>query len=80
MTVGHNEKDNFDAKIDAVMQEATTHGVATVLWLTYQNVIRPQAYPGNNAAVRAAAARWPQLRSRRLGRLQRGQDVVVQRG
>ena len=51
MTVGHNEKDNFDAKIDAVMQEATTHGVATVLWLTYQNVIRPQAYPGNNAAV-----------------------------
>lgn len=62
MTVGHNEKDNFDAKIDTVMQEATANGASTVLWLTYQNVIRPTAYPGNNASVHAAAARWPQMR------------------
>ena len=62
MTVGHNEKDDFPHKIDVIMQEARDRGVKTVVWLTYHNSIRATAYPGNNAAVKAAATRWPEMK------------------
>ena len=62
MTVGHNEKDDFPHKIDVIMQEAKDRGVKTVVWLTYHNSIRATAYPGNNAAVKAGATRWPEMK------------------
>jgi hypothetical protein len=62
MTVGHNEKDDLATKIDTIMRHVTTHGTTRVLWLTYQNVLRPDTYAANNTAVLAARSRWPQLR------------------
>ena len=62
MTVGHNEKDDFPHKIDVIMQEARDRGVKTVVWLTYHNATRATAYPGNNAAVKAGATRWPEMK------------------
>jgi hypothetical protein len=62
MHVGHNEKDDYPHKIDVIMQEAKDRGVKTVVWMTYHNSIRATAYPGNNAAVKDAAARWPAMK------------------
>jgi hypothetical protein len=62
MTVGHNEKDDLPTKIDTIMRHVTTHGTTRVLWLTYQNVLRPDTYAANNTALLAARSRWPQLR------------------
>ena len=62
MHVGHNEKDDYPHKIDVIMQEARDRGVKTVVWMTYHNSIRATAYPGNNAAVKDAANRWPEMK------------------
>jgi hypothetical protein len=62
MTVGHNEKDDYPNKINVIMQEAKARGVKTVVWLTYHNSIRATAYPGNNAAVKDGATRWPEMK------------------
>ena len=62
MHVGHNEKDDYPHKIDVIMQEARDRGVKAVVWMTYHNSIRATAYPGNNAAVKDAANRWPEMK------------------
>jgi hypothetical protein len=59
--VGYNDvPSDYGADIDRVMQSVVRRGVTTVIWVTMQET-RP-LYRTTNGAIRAAAARWPQIR------------------
>jgi hypothetical protein len=59
--VGYNDvPSDYGADIDRVMQSVVRRGVTTVIWVTMQEK-RP-LYRTTNGAIRAAAARWPQIR------------------
>jgi hypothetical protein len=59
--VGYNDvPDEYGEDIDRVMQALTRNGVATVIWVTMQE--RRPLYRATNAAIRAAARRWPEMR------------------
>jgi lysophospholipase L1-like esterase len=58
--VGYNDvPSDYGADIDRVMQALQKQGVATVIWVTMQE--RRVLYRTTNAAIRAAAKRWPQI-------------------
>jgi hypothetical protein len=58
--VGYNDDPSaYGEDIDRVMQALTRQGVSTVIWVTMQET-RP-LYRATNAAIRAAARRWPQI-------------------
>lgn len=59
--VGYNDPPtDYEADLDRVMQALVRQGVAKVIWVTMQ--ARRPLYRTTNAAIRAAAARWPQIR------------------
>ena len=59
--VGYNDPpDDYGADVDRVMQALVRQGVSTVIWVTMQE--RRPLYRTTNAAIRAAAKRWPQIR------------------
>ncbi len=59
--VGYNDvPSDYGADIDRVMQALQRQGVTTVIWVTMQE--RRVLYRTTNAAIRAAAKRWPQIR------------------
>ena len=59
--VGYNdEPGGYADDIDRVMQALTRQGVSTVIWVTMQE--RRALYRTTNAAIQAAAKRWPQIR------------------
>lgn len=59
--VGYNDvPSDYGTDIDRVMQGLVRRGVTTVIWVTMQEK-RP-LYRTTNGAIRAAAARWPQIR------------------
>jgi hypothetical protein len=59
--VGYNDVPaDYGADVDRVMQALARSGVATVIWVTMQE--RRPLYRATNAAIRAAAKRWPQMR------------------
>jgi hypothetical protein len=59
--VGYNDvPDDYGDDVDRVMQALARNGVATVIWVTMQE--RRPLYRATNAAIRAAAKRWPQMR------------------
>jgi hypothetical protein len=58
--VGYNDDPSgYGDDIDRVMQALTRQGVSTVIWVTMQE--KRQLYRTTNAAIRAAARRWPQI-------------------
>lgn len=58
--VGYNDPPTeYGDAVDGVMQALVRQGVATVIWVTMQEK-RP-LYRATNAAIRAAAKRWPQI-------------------
>jgi hypothetical protein len=58
--VGYNDvPDDYGADIDRVMQALTRQGVTTVIWVTMQE--NRELYRTTNAAIAAAAKRWPQM-------------------
>jgi hypothetical protein len=58
--VGYNDDpSSYGDDIDRVMQAVVGQGVSTVIWVTMQEK-RP-LYRTTNAAIRAAARRWPQI-------------------
>jgi hypothetical protein len=58
--VGYNDDPSaYGDDIDRVMQALVRQGVSTVIWVTMQEK-RP-LYRMTNAAIRAAAKRWPQI-------------------
>jgi len=58
--VGYNDvPSDYGDDLDRVMQALVRQGVTTVIWVTMQE--RP-LYRTTNAAIRAAAKRWPQIR------------------
>jgi hypothetical protein len=58
--VGYNDvPSDYGDDLDRVMQALVRQGVTTVIWVTMQE--RP-LYRTTNAAIRAAATRWPQIR------------------
>ena len=58
--VGYNDDPSgYGDDIDRVMQALVRQGVSTVIWVTMQEK-RP-LYRATNAAIRAAARRWPQI-------------------
>jgi hypothetical protein len=59
--VGYNDvPSDYGADLDRVMQALVRQGVTTVIWVTMQE--RRVLYRATNAAIRAAARRWPQIR------------------
>ena len=59
--VGYNDvPSDYGADIDRVMQALVRQNVTTVIWVTMQE--RRALYRTTNAAIRAAAKRWPQIR------------------
>jgi hypothetical protein len=60
VNVGYNESaDGYPDGIDRVMRAALGLGVDGVVWVTLRET--SAAYRATNAAIRAAAGRWPQL-------------------
>ena len=58
--VGYNDPPTeYADDVDKVMQALVRQGVTTVIWVTMQEK-RP-LYRATNAAIRAAAKRWPQI-------------------
>lgn len=58
--VGYNDVPaTYGEDIDRVMQALVRQGVSSVIWVTMQE--RRGAYRITNAAIRAAAKRWPQI-------------------
>ena len=58
--VGYNDiPATYGEDIDRVMQALVRQGVASVIWVTMQE--RRGAYRITNAAIRAAAKRWPEI-------------------
>jgi hypothetical protein len=58
--VGYNDvPSDYGDDLDRVMQALVRQGVTRVIWVTMQE--RP-LYRTTNAAIRAAATRWPQIR------------------
>jgi hypothetical protein len=58
--VGYNEStQGYAPGIDKVMRTALAEGVRGVVWVTLRETIG--VYRSTNAAIRAAAQRWPQL-------------------
>jgi hypothetical protein len=58
--VGYNDDPSaYGEDLDRVMQALTRQGVSTVIWVTMQE--RRPLYRATNAAIRAAAKRWPQI-------------------
>jgi hypothetical protein len=58
--VGYNDPPSeYGDDVDRVMQALVRQGVTTVIWVTMQEK-RP-LYRATNAAIRAAAKRWPQI-------------------
>ena len=58
--VGYNDPPaEYGDGVDGVMQALVRQGVTTVIWVTMQEK-RP-LYHATNAAIRAAAKRWPQI-------------------
>lgn len=58
--VGYNDvPDDYGADLDRVMQALTRQGVSTVIWVTMQE--NRALYRTTNAAIAAAAKRWPQI-------------------
>ena len=58
--VGYNDPpSDYGDDVDRVMQALVHQGVATVIWVTLQE--RRPLYRTTNAAIRAAAKRWPQI-------------------
>jgi hypothetical protein len=58
--VGYNEgADWYAPGIDRVMRAALAGGAKAVVWVTLRET--SPIYRGTNAAIRAAARRWPQL-------------------
>ncbi len=58
--VGYNESSQGYGKgIDRIMRAALADGVDGVVWVTLRET--RDIYRGTNAAIRAAAKRWPQL-------------------
>ena len=58
--VGYNDPpSDYGDDVDRVMQALVNQGVATVIWVTLQE--RRPLYKTTNAAIRAAAKRWPQI-------------------
>ena len=58
--VGYNDPPaEYGDDVDGVMQALVRQGVTTVIWVTMQEK-RP-LYRATNAAIRAAAKRWPQI-------------------
>jgi hypothetical protein len=61
MVMGYNDPaDTFAQSLDATMQALVAKGAQHVLWLTLRESEGP--YPLINQQLRAAVARWPQLR------------------
>jgi len=59
--VGYNDvPSDYAADIDRVMQALVRQNVTTVIWVTMQ--ARRALYRTTNAAIGAAAKRWPQIR------------------
>jgi hypothetical protein len=59
--VGYNDvPSDYGADIDRVMQALVRQNVTTVIWVTMQE--RRVLYRTTNAAIHAAARRWPQIR------------------
>lgn len=59
--VGYNDvPSDYGADIDRVMQALVRQNVTTVIWVTMQE--RRVLYRPTNAAIHAAAKRWPQIR------------------
>ena len=59
--VGYNDvPSDYGDDLDRVMQALVRQGVTTVIWVTMQE--RRPLYRTTNAAIRAAAKRWPQIR------------------
>lgn len=59
--VGYNDiPGEYGSDVDRVMKALVGRGVSTVIWVTMQE--RRTQYRTTNAAIRAAAARWPQIR------------------
>lgn len=59
--VGYNDvPSEYAADLDRVMQALVRQNVTTVIWVTMQE--RRILYRTTNAAIRAAAKRWPQIR------------------
>ena len=59
--VGYNDvPSDYGADIDRVMQALVRQDVTTVIWVTLQE--RRVLYRPTNAAIHAAAKRWPQIR------------------
>lgn len=60
VAVGYNEgPQGYGRGIDRVMRAALGEGVSGVVWVTLREKSDP--YRETNAAIRAAARRWPQL-------------------
>ena len=58
--VGYNDDPgDYGRDIDRVMQALTRQGVTTVIWVTMQE--NRVLYRATNAAIAAAAKRWPQI-------------------
>lgn len=58
--VGYNDDPSaYEDGIDRVMQALARQRVATVIWVTMQD--KRALYRTTNAAIRAAARRWPQI-------------------
>jgi hypothetical protein len=58
--VGYNDPPTeYGDDVDRVMQALAGQGVTTVIWVTMQE--RHPLYSATNAAIRAAAKRWPQI-------------------
>jgi hypothetical protein len=58
--VGYNDRpDEYAADLDTVMQALVAAGVQRVIWVTLEETEDP--WIGNNAAIREAPKRWPQL-------------------
>ena len=59
--VGYNDPPSeYGDDVDRVMQALVRQGVTTVIWVTMQE--QRSLYRTTNAAIQAAAKRWPQIR------------------
>ncbi|HWL42881.1 MAG TPA: SpoIID/LytB domain-containing protein [Ilumatobacter sp.] len=60
--LGYNDSPSLmPARIDAVMDVLRARGVGQVLWVTVSERRTNYDYAATNAAIRAAAGRWPEL-------------------
>ena len=60
--LGYNDSPSqMPGRIDAVMQALRSRGVGQVLWVTVSERRASYDYAATNAAIRAAAERWPEL-------------------